>query len=103
MCDTKSETATVVCLRATNTEKDFLKRCLEWYRAQQMLVKIGAIDCVPNLFKETPQQKTLTVPPVVPIKPTGTADIKAATVSSLMTVLKNNPNLPVDKNFENNI
>lgn len=37
-------------------EQDFLNKALMWFRAQSMLVEIGSISCVPNIFKTSGQQ-----------------------------------------------
>lgn len=81
-----------------------LKSAVDYFNGMVLMGEILPAtmrDFVSGQSKPVPVSTT--VPPIVPIKPTGTADIKAATVSSLMTVLKNNPNLPVDKKNENNI
>ena len=53
---TQDKKTKVVSIRCTGGEQNFLNKALTWFRAQSMLVEIGAKSCVPNIFNESSQQ-----------------------------------------------
>ena len=53
---TQDKKTKVISIRCTGEEQDFLNKALMWFRAQSMLVEIGTISCVPNIFKTSGQQ-----------------------------------------------
>ncbi len=53
---TQDKKTKVISIRCTDEEQDFLNKALMWFRAQSMLVEIGSIGCVPNIFKAGGQQ-----------------------------------------------
>lgn len=53
---TQDKKTKVISIRCTDEEQDFLNKALMWFRAQSMLVEIGSISCVPNIFKAGGQQ-----------------------------------------------
>jgi hypothetical protein len=44
--------------RIEDDEYNFLRNCLDWYKAQKLLLKVGAIPCIPNLFVASAQTPT---------------------------------------------
>lgn len=36
--------------RIEDDEYDFLRNCLDWYKAQKLLIKVGVIPRIPNIF-----------------------------------------------------
>lgn len=46
--------------RLEENEHEFLKKCLDWFRAQQTLVNVGAIPCIPNIFASQSQPLIMT-------------------------------------------
>lgn len=53
---TQDKKTKVFSMRCTDDEQDFLNKALMWYRAQTMLVEIGSICGIPNIFKAGGQQ-----------------------------------------------
>ena len=82
---TQDKKTKVFSMRCTDEEQDFLNKALMWFRAQSMLVEIGSIGCVPNIFKAGGQQI---------ISPTGIVSENAPELSTFVEDVLNGGTYP---------